>query len=261
MRQCSKKACEETGGIDCLVGAVSRSTVGKLGRHGALEITCFWCARANQGRPESKARLWKKGIDPSLAKEVSNAVVNEKASGSSPLGFIKVPVDSVSSVLPAGWENATGGQAPKFARAVAAWKTLASQGIESSETERLPGKDKEKSSGSQRKMEQELLQMSQELWGEGSDGEESSSDDGSTMVNPGTRHLAQANKNKSGSSGDTNDMLQKVMVQNLASGQSPSDMVPLMMMSMMLNQQQGKKSRSKGKSKSLPSIALVINNL
>ena len=200
------------------------------------------------------------GIDPDIAKKVSNSLLSEKSGGSPPLGFIKVPVDSVSSVLPAGWENATGGQAPKLNRAAAAWKSLGSQvGIESSETEKLPGKETEKSSGSQRKMEQELLQMSQELWGEGSNGEESSSDDGSTMVNPGTRHLApgagsmpkKASKNKGGGNSDAQEMLQKVMLQNLASGGSPSDMVPLMMMSMMLNQQQGKKSKSKGKSKSL----------
>ena len=89
--------------------------------------------------------------------------------------------------------------------------------------------------------------VSRSFGARGSDGEESSSDDGSTMVNPGTRHLAQANKNKSGSNGDTNDMLQKVMVQNLASGGSPSDMVLFMMMSMMLNQQQGKEVQKQRK--------------
>ena len=56
------------------------------------------------------------GIDPDIAKKVSNSLLSEKSGGSPPLGFIKVPVDSVSSVLPAGWENATGGQAPKLSR-------------------------------------------------------------------------------------------------------------------------------------------------
>ena len=142
-----------------------------------------------------------------------------------------------------------------------AWESLESKvGLDSSETEKVPVEGRRKEEPTQRKLEQDLLKMSQELWnGGGSESDDSSSesDVGAEASRP-VRHLApgasskgrvKKNKNEKPEE-DLQQNFQKVLMQGIAGGASPSDLMPMMMMSMMLNQQQasGKKKKKSRKS-------------
>ena len=194
------------------------------------------------------------------AGQIANSVVYEKT-GEDSIGFVRVATSAVSSVEPAGWEGGVGGSPPKLSKGLTAWESLESKaGLDSSETERVPAEGRRKEEPTQRKLEQDLLKMSQELWnggGSGSDDSSSESDVGAEASRPG-RHLAPGASSKSREKKNKNEKpeedlqqnFQKVLMQSMAGGASPSDLMPMMMMSMMLNQQNvsGKKKKKSRKS-------------
>ncbi len=188
-------------------------------------------------------------VSPEIAADIPQAAKREKAGGPG-VGFIKVPAHSISSATPAGWGTSVGGSPPKIEVALPLWDRLSKEGgLQSSEAEAIESRPREKASSKQRSLEKELLQMSQELWkGQTSDGGTSDSEDDRPRARPSGRHLAPGagalNKSKAKkveedtSGGDLSAMMQKLMVEQLGKGSSPSDLMPMMMMQMMLSQQQ-----------------------
>ena len=207
------------------------------------------------------------GIDAELAREVSEAVIFEKA-GASSVGFVKVPGCAISEVLPAGWGAEVGGTVPSLSAALPAWGSLSnSVELHSSDVEPLakpvvapkatPPASSKFLSGSQRAMEAELLQMGEQLWGREESEDESESEvceepsrSPVKHLPPGSSGLGKVKKKPKSKSGE-GDLLQKAMLQAMAAGQSPSDLMPMMMMSMMLSQQKAQEKRSKPRSSEL----------
>lgn len=197
------------------------------------------------------------GVDPAVVKGVPNAILFEK-SGSKSVGLIKIPAESVSTVVPAGWGNQAGGVAPKLAAAKVAWEKMSGEALNSSETEQLGQQTNPSGPSRKSRLEEDLLQMSQELWDVSEEEGESSSDGGMDRRRRGGKHLApgasgssaERPKSREGKNSGKEADFQKLMLKSLSSGASPSDMVPLMMMQMMMQQQSNKKSRRRGRDRS-----------
>ena len=197
------------------------------------------------------------GVDPAVVKGVPNAILFEK-SGSKSVGLIKIPAESVSTVVPAGWGNQAGGVAPKLAAAKVAWEKMSGEALNSSETEQLGQQTNPSGPSRKSRLEEDLLQMSQELWDVSEEEGESSSDGGMDRRRRGGKHLApgasgssaERPKSREGKNSGKEADFQKLMLKSLSSGASPSDMVPLMMMQMMMQQQSDKKSRRRGRDRS-----------
>ncbi len=188
-------------------------------------------------------------ISPDLAAEIPQSANREKV-GESGVGFIKVPAHSISSSTPAGWGTSVGGSPPKLEKALPIWDRLSKEvGLQSSEAEAVENRPREAASSKQRTLEKELLQMSQELWkNQSSDSGTSDSEDDPPRARSSGRHLAPGagavNKPKSkrveedNSGAEMSALMQKMMVEQLGKGSSPSDLMPMMMMQMLMNQQQ-----------------------
>ena len=196
-------------------------------------------------------------ISPEVAAEIPQAAKRERL-GDPGLGFIKVPAHSISTSTPAGWGTSVGGSPPKLEKALPVWDRLSKEvGLQSSEAEAVENRPQEAASSKQRTLEKELLQMSQELWkGQSSDSGTSDSEDEVPKARSSGRHLApgagSVNKPKSkkveedNAGPDMSSLMQKMMVEQLGKGSSPSDLMPMMMMQLLMNQQQ-KDGSKKGK--------------
>ena len=177
------------------------------------------------------------------------------------VAFVKIPIGAVSTNAPTGWKKNVGGHPPVFSDASALWKKadLAAP-LESSEAE-MPGQSKAAGSApaSSQKLQGDLARMSADLWGgdgaSSSPSEASSSDEeDATPFKTGQKHLPpgassmrarkKASSEKSKSKSKEVD-LGAMMAQGMASGASPSELMPMMMMAYMVQQQgkQDKKSR------------------
>ena len=200
------------------------------------------------------------GVDPSVIQGVPNAILFEQT-GCKSVGLIKVPADSVSTVQPAGWGNQVGGVAPKMVNAKKAWEKMSGEGgLNSSETELLNPPAESSAKPKKSRLEEDLLQMSQELWDVSEEEGESSSDGEINRRKNGGKQLAPGasgsgvskEKNKEKKHGGKEADFQKLMLRSLSSGASPTDMVPLMMMQMMMQQQQSstKKGHRRGRNQS-----------
>ena len=182
--------------------------------------------------------------------------------------FVKVPAEAVSTVLPAGWGTRVGGSAPSFEDALAAWEIVSKtvEKLESSEAEAQvqraspsqPAQESGQGRGANKRMEAELLEMSKSLFGAESEDTEDSEDaedvaptrkSKSGHLAPGANGLARSSSAKEGKSKSKTqeDLLQQMVVQQMAQGKSSNDLMPLMMMMFMQQQQQQMKSRDKGR--------------
>ena len=229
----------------------------------SLGSTVFFICKGKEGKVKLRGTVVDTAnqtlvvaIDAPQAGQIANSVLYQKA-GEDSIGFVRVAASAVSSVEPAGWDG-IGGSTPKLSKSLVAWESLESKvGLDSSETEKAPVEGRKGSEPSQRKLEQDLLKMSQELWtggGSGSDDSSSESDVGAEASRP-AKHLAPGASSKSRvkkdkadkEDGDLQQDFQKVLMQSMAGGASPSDLMPMMMMSMMLNQQSvsGKKKKKR----------------
>ena len=196
----------------------------------SLGSTVFFICKGKEGKVKLRGTVVDTAnqtlvvaIDAPQAGQIANSVLYQKA-GEDSIGFVRVAASAVSSVEPAGWDG-IGGSTPKFSKSLVAWESLESKvGLDSSETEKAPVEGRKGSEPFQRKLEQDLLRMSQELWtggGSGSDDSSSESDVGAEVSRP-AKHLApgasskgRVKKDKADKQdGDLQQDFQKVLMQS-----------------------------------------------
>lgn len=179
-------------------------------------------------------------------------------------GFLKVPTNAVTTSKPEGWTASTGGTAPSFETALAIWEAMTlEEPLESSEAEQGKGATSSKTlppgKKGPRTLEMDLKQMGKELWGgleSGSEEEDSGSEEEEdALPSRSVRHLAPGGSSlkpktkkdkKKEKETHASEQLQQAMMQGLASGSSPSEMMPLLMMNYLLEQQkQGSRRKTR----------------
>ena len=74
---------------------------------------------------------------PSKLESVGNSVIREGGEGQPSIGYIRVPGEAVSSVVPAGWGEKIGKQVPSLRASFGLWFTGEEPSMESSEAEPL----------------------------------------------------------------------------------------------------------------------------
>ena len=117
---------------------------------------------------------------PSKLESVSNFVIREGGEGQPSIGYIRVPGEAVSSVVPAGWSEKVGKQVPSLRASLGLWFTGEEPSMESSEAEPLKVSSTKKPAPAASSMKNPLvaglLGMEQDLFeesGRGSVGSES----------------------------------------------------------------------------------------
>ena len=232
--------------------------------------TVFCVCQGSAGKVKLKAVVVEEDIpnstaviafSSSLAKNLEGAVVPPKP-GDTSIAFVRVPTGALAEQLPTGWSEKVGGKPPSLEKAIGAWSNLGSEvQLQSSEAELAPsqargsgGRSVDKPASSQRKLEAELLQMGQDLFGkdDSEDSEESEEETpefvgGQKHLPPGAGSVKKEKKGKHEKEKDVTGGMQQVLMQALASGQSASDLMPLMMMGMMMQQQQQQQGSKKEK--------------
>ena len=152
--------------------------------------------------------------------------------------------------------------APEFKTARQAWGSLSENvDLESSETEVVSGKAAGSSSKA-KGLEEEMRAMQKELFGMGvvEEDEDSETDDevlpsrksGHAHLAPGTSSVKKERSRKLGRESKEQEpeaTLQKMMMAQLHSGASPSELMPLMMMQFLM-QQNHSKSKQRGRARS-----------
>ena len=173
--------------------------------------------------------------------------------GEHEISFVRVPLSAVTEQPPSGWKGVKPRDLPPSKACVAAWKTLGkggaeleSSGAEMPRTSKAPGR-------ARRSLKEDLKDL-QGLWDD-EEGDEDETDDeddarpstrqrGGSMVAPGAKNKGSDRREKERDEDDLD--LRKLVRKGLASGQSPNDLMPLLMMALALDKGE---SRKKKKSK------------
>ena len=172
--------------------------------------------------------------------------------GTSDVGILRVAASSVTLQAPVAWSGTKPGALPTLSACEAAWRKVNEADVASSETEPLAA-PKVRSTGSKTKRGLASdLQGLTGLFGQGVVDEDDSEDDDEDMpptgrkghLPPGSSSLAKTGR-KIKDQDDEEIDLRKLVVQGLAAGQSPTDVMPLMLA--MLLEQQGEKKKKKSK--------------
>ena len=183
---------------------------------------------------------------------ISQILTVPAASSQPSLTFLRIATSDFSSVTPAGWPAAT--HLPKQAICLAAWQGLEDPSLVSSEAEKPVAKVK----GVSKTVQEDMARLRKTLTPDSDEDTEESSEDGEGdlpfpktigLLAPGakgaiTSKMGVEPKPKKKET-DPSAALMTMMEQGLAQGQSPADLMPMMMMSFKLNQQtqQGRKGR------------------
>ena len=182
-------------------------------------------------------------VGAEASKEVEQVV--RPADSATKVGFLRVHRDSVVLSAPAGWTGPKPRDLPALGVCQSAWKKVDKDSVSSSEAE-PPRERRSRAAKASSKLASDLGHLGGLF--EGSDSEEDAEPDswlGRRRQSSG--HLAPGAKATSSAKGsrskddevDINRMLSKA----LAQGQSGQELMPLMMMSMLMDQQKRKKAR------------------
>ena len=210
---------------------------------GDTKPVCGWCVDVSDGEVVI-ATL------PAVVSEIEHRSVIEV--GDLQVGFVRVPLESITLSLPADWKGSKPKDLPSLAVCERGWQKGSQRELQSSEAEQLqPVRPKvKKSLMEDLKGLQGLYRGAEVEDTEDDDDEESDEEDGprrrGKFLPPGgssnpRKDRAKDPERKKKSEVDINQMLQK----GLASGQSPTELMPMMMMAMLMNQQKPKQ-KSKG---------------
>jgi len=184
---------------------------------------------------------------------VGNTVAAPGSSDQPGLTFFRLALSSVSSVLPVGWSKETA--LPKLSICTAAWSSVGKK-VDSSDAEKPADKKEKVVSGM---LSQDLERLAQVLEHGGDESEDSSEESdeaeprGRSFLAPGKTGAASGpgrhgtppkEKKKSRESEvEPTDKMMQLVEDGLARGQNPSELMPYMMFSMMMKQQQDGKTR------------------
>ena len=187
--------------------------------------------------------------DPS-ASSLSHTVA--QSVGSLKIRFIRVPQSSLTARAPVGWGGPRPRDLPALEQCLQAWKKAekASADLESSGAE-VP--KSEAPAGRARRSLREDIKGLQGLFAEdeGDDDEDETDDEDelprrkgkdAAFLPPGGRALNKKARGSSEKSPEEPD-LRKLVRQGLASGSSPSDLMPLVLMSMVLDKKEPKRKK------------------
>ena len=186
-------------------------------------------------------------------KGVPNSLLASAPGEKAELAFVRVPANSLSSVLPAGWSAKLTSRLPKKEVCLAAWgelekEVLVSSGAERPTTEKPPPRVEEKPKSS---LAEDLARM-KGLWDQSESSESEESDFEVRQTKKESRFLppggsGQSRQRDRGRSSREEDPMQKMMEQamsaGIAEGKSSSDLLPLLMMGMFMKDAQKNRSR------------------
>ena len=168
--------------------------------------------------------------------------------GSRDIGFVRVAADSVSKQLPSDWAGVKASQLPDLGSCKAAWKKV-TKAIQSSETE--PVVAEVRKSTRPKGLAAELAGL-QSLFSKGGGDDDDTEDDDEDLPPRASRsgflapgHVgSDQGKGRARTKGKEEEPdFKKMIVAGLSAGQSPSDLMPIMMLSMLLDKGRGSKGR------------------
>lgn len=175
--------------------------------------------------------------------------------GGSELCFIRVPKESVVTKKPSGWPK---DKTPSAETCLTAWAAVTKEAELSSGAEAPVGSKAGPSNPHRSGLGRDLSALG-ELWQE-EDEDSGSSDEepvlprksraaSSGYLPPGASALPEKSKKEKSRDGRLGDQLQQLVQQGLVEGQSPSELMPLLMMSFMSQQQQASRKKKASSSK------------
>ena len=185
--------------------------------------------------------------NPKLVKHLPSVSTAQISSDQPRVAFVRLPGSSVVDVLPAGWAGPDSKSLPPLEPCKQTWNVAKSKDLRSSDAE-APAPMVPPSG-----LTQELAQM-QALFGQaGGDSDDSSDDDldledlgnkarSSTYLAPGAG-IAGMETKKEKKKKDPG--FQQLLSSAMASGQNPSELMPMMMMMYMMEQSKGRKHRDR----------------
>ena len=174
----------------------------------------------------------------------------ETEAGDLQIGFVRVPVESVSLSAPSDWKGIRPVDLPPFSACERAWKKAGKDELASSEAEAPKAATRKKGPKS---LVEDLQDLRALYRGAGDSDEDETEDDGGELPFKKSGFLPPGGKPAKGSK-ETGERgarkakedeidLNKMIKKGIEAGQSPSEMMPMMMMMMLMNQQKPKGSR------------------
>lgn len=191
---------------------------------------------------------------------LSEAVSATGSQDISELCFVRVPREALVSKRPVGWPRE---KVPRAEDCLTAWAAVTkeaelSSGAEAPKEVKVAKPSAAKAAASSA-LERDLEGLG-ELWDMEEDGTNSEEEEEPLWERPGqtaSKHLAPGSSSLPGVAKERKckdqmpaDTLQKLLTRGLAEGQSPTELMPLMMMSFMAQQQESQKRASRRKSRS-----------
>ncbi|CAE7224096.1 unnamed protein product [Symbiodinium sp. CCMP2592] len=173
--------------------------------------------------------------------------------GEHEVSFVRVPLAAVTEQAPAGWTGLRPKDLPPLRPCQAAWKAIEKGGaeLESSGAE-MPRSTK--AAGKSRGSLKEDLKSLQGLWKDEEDEDEDETDDEeddfprsrrkSRVLPPGQTAKSRSSRESREEGGDLD--MRKMIRKGLAEGQSPNELMPLMLMTLALEKGEGRRKK-KGK--------------
>ena len=189
-----------------------------------------------------------------LAQTVSESV------GSVKISFIRVPQESLSLQAPLGWTGAKPKDLPSLKDCLQAWKKAEKGSVELESSGAEVPKDL-RPAGRPRKSLKEDIKGLQALFGEDDDEEDETDDEEeplklksrkSSFLPPGSRGKS-GSRARSSNEDEAGELdVRKLVRKGLAEGQPASELMPLMLMSLVLDKKEGRRRRkSRGNDRDL----------
>eukprot|EP00439_Symbiodinium_sp_Y106_P042119 s3981_g5.t1 len=201
-------------------------------------------------------------VGTALLKGVAN--IAKGKSGTVEVSFVRVRNSAASLELPEGWTGPKAGLIPSLHTCQMAWKQAKESDLASSETE-PPGTRRPK--GISRKGLSSDMSNLKNLFGEGVDVADDTEDDDedlpkprgqSSHLPPGGSKPLHARSKKGGVNEDKDDFdIKKLLVAGLSSGQSPSEMMPMVLLGLLMDRDSKKKKKKDRASSSQDDLGLL----
>ena len=201
-------------------------------------------------------------VNPKDVDSVEQTLTAVAPGGGRPVAFVRVPASSFSSARPEGWGAHLGKKVPDQATCWASWGELAKEVLVSSEAEKPKATAAAASSKKVSGLQEDLANLSRMFDPEDPSSSDSDSDtellaakrskNKSGHLPPGGLRGAAASSQSRKPSDRPKDpdmakVVKNLMMKGMTEGQSPSELLPYMMMSMMLDQKEKSKHRRRGR--------------